>query len=56
MTASLLDRIIAVSDFGVFIALDSGVSTLNQQRLNIRSCAGNASGFLLTGTIVILRS
>ena len=57
MTSALSQSIVTVNDFRVLVfALDSGKRTLNKKRLDVNTRAADTSGFLLSGTLVILRS
>ena len=56
VTPALLDRQVPIADFGIALLANSIKCTLNQQRFDVVTGTTNASGFLLTGTLVVLRS
>jgi hypothetical protein len=57
VTAALFQSIVTVDNFGVLVlTLDSGKRTLNKKGFDVNSGATDTSGFLLPGTLVVLRS
>ena len=55
LTAPFLQRLLLSVDFRMFFTAACSKSDLNQQGLEISTGFANASGFLLTGTLRVLR-
>ena len=55
VTPTLFEREVAISDFREFLCADSAKSALNKQRFDVGSGSTDSGGFLLSGTLVVLR-
>ena len=56
VAATSLNSAVTLSAFRVFVGLDDSVCDLNQQRLQITSGAGDASGLYRFAALVVTRT
>lgn len=55
VSSALFESHIAITDFRELLGTDSTKSTLNKQRFDVSSSSTDSGGFLLSGTLVVLR-
>lgn len=55
VTSALFNRKIPIANFWVALRANGIKSTLNKQRLDVSTCVADTSGFLLSGTLIVLR-
>ena len=56
VSPALFESEITVTDFRKLFGTDGCKSALNEQRLDVSSGATDSGGFLLPGTLIVLRS
>ena len=55
VTSALFESEVAISDFRELLSFNGGKSALNKQRFDVGSGPADSGGFLLPGTLVVLR-
>ena len=55
VTPTLFERKVAIPNFRKLLGTDSAKSALNKQRFDVGSGSTDSGGFLLSGTLIVLR-